>query len=95
MVLMMEPPTMRRPVPGADLLLEVEAIIREATWAGETPMSLAEVKRRMRQKSPKHQQVRDLVNLLVYLGRISETEQGVEYTFMSQAASKKLGHVPL
>jgi hypothetical protein len=76
---MLEQPVMRRPVPGTDLFLEVEAIIREATWNGETPMTLAEVKRRMRQKDPKHQQVRDLVGLLVYMGRISETERGVGY----------------
>lgn len=92
---MLNPPVLRRPVPGTDLLLEVERIIRDATWAGETPMSLAEVKRRMRQKSPKHQQVRDLIDVLAYLGRITETPRGVEYTYMSPKASEDLGHVAL
>jgi hypothetical protein len=92
---MLEAPVLRRPVAGTDLLLEVEAIIRDATWAGETPISIAEVKRRMHQKSPKHQQVRDLIDVLVYMGRISETDGGVEYTYMSTEASERLGHTPL
>lgn len=91
---MLEAPVLRRPVAGTDLLLEVEAIIRDATWAGETPISIAEVKRRMHQKSPKHQ-VRDLNNVLAYMGRISETDGGVEYTYMSTEASERLGHTPL
>ena len=92
---MLQQPVLRRPVAGTDLLLELEAIIRDATWNGETPISLAEIKRRMHQKSPKHQQVRDLVDVLVYMGRISETEEGVEYTYMSVEASEQLGHVAL
>lgn len=92
---MLKPPVLRRPVPGTDLLLEVERIIRDATWKGETPISLATVKRRMHQKSPKHQQVRDLIEVLIYLGRITETAQGVEYTYLSPQASEELGHVPL
>lgn len=92
---MLQQPVMRRPVPGTDLMLEVERIIRDATWAGETPISLAEVKRRMHQQSPKHQQVRDLVNLLCYLGRISETPHGVEYTYMPPDAARRLKHEKL
>lgn len=92
---MLKPPTLRRPVPGTDLLLEVEGIVRDATWKGETPISLAEVKRRMHQKSPKHQQVRDLIDVLAYLGRLTETAKGVEYTYLSPEASEKLGHVAL
>ena len=92
---MLEAPTLRRPVAGTDLLLEVEAIIRDATWDGETPISLAEIKRRMHQKSPKHQQVRDLIDVLVYMGRISETDGGVEYTHLSVEASERLGHVSI
>lgn len=92
---MLEQPEMRRPVPSTALLLEVERIIRDATWNGETPISLNEVMRRMHQKSPKQQQVRDLVNLLVYMGRISEVPGGVEYTHLSDAAAEELGHVPL
>lgn len=91
----MPEPVMRRPVPGTDLMLEVERIVREATWAAETPITLAEIKRRMHQRSPRHQQVRDLVDLLVYLGRISETPTGVEYTYMSPEGAGKLGHIPL
>lgn len=93
--LMLKPPALRRPIPGTDLLLEVERIVREATWNGETPISLAEVKRQMHQKSPKHQQVRDIIDVLFYLGRISETSEGVEYTYLSPQASEKLGHVAL
>lgn len=92
---MKKQPTMRTPVPGTDLLLEVERIVRDATWAGKTPMSLAEVKRQMHQQSPRHQQVRDLVDLLVYLGRISQTPDGVEYTYMSAEAAQEIPHVPL
>jgi len=92
---MLKPPVLRRPVPGTDLLLEVEQIIRKATWKGDTPISLAEVKRRMRQKSPKHQQVRDIIDVLAYMGRITETPDGVEYTYMSPQASEELGHVAL
>ncbi|HUR26237.1 MAG TPA: hypothetical protein VM327_09525 [Candidatus Thermoplasmatota archaeon] len=92
---MLDQPVMRSPVPGTNLMLEVERIIRDATWGGETPISLAEVKRRMRQKSPRHTQVRDLVDLLVYMGRISETPAGVEYSFMPADAADQLGHVPI
>lgn len=92
---MLEPPALRTPVPGTDLLLEVERIIKDATWNGETPMSLAEVKRRMHQKTPKHSQVRDLVKVLIYMGRISETQAGVEYTYMPSNVAEKLGHVAL
>ena len=92
---MQEQPVMRSPVPGTDLLLEVERIVRDATWDGETPITLAEVKRRMHQKAPRHAQVRDLVDLLVYLGRISETPAGVEYSFMPADAADRLGHVPI
>lgn len=92
---MLEQPVLRRPVPGTDLLLEVERIIRDATWQAETPMSLAEVKRRMHQKSPKHQQVRDIVDVLVYMGRITETPEGLEYTYMAPHAADELGHVAL
>lgn len=95
MVPMLEQPVMRRPVPGTDLMLEVEGIVRDATWEGESPISLAEVKRRMHQQSPKHQQVRDLVNLLAYLGRISETPEGVEYTYMPDEVARRLKHEPL
>ncbi len=92
---MLKPPELRRPVPGTDLLLEVERIVRDATWDAETPMSLAEIKRRMHQKSPKHQQVRDLIDVLVYLGRLTETAEGVEYTYLSPQASEELGHAAL
>lgn len=92
---MLKPPVLRRPVPGTDLMLEVEAIVRDATWRGETPMSLAEIKRRMNQQSPRHQQVRDLVNLLAYLGRISETPEGVEYSYLPAEAAERLGHVSI
>lgn len=92
---MHEPPVIRRPVPGTDLLLEVERIVREATWNGETPISLAEIKRRMHQKSPKHKQVRDLIDVLVYMGRVSVVAKGVEYTYMSAQSSEELGHVAL
>lgn len=92
---MQKAPTLRRPVPGTDLLLEVEKIVRDATWSGESPISLAEVKRRMHQKSPKHQQVRDLIDVLVYMGRITETADGVEFTYLSPRARDELGHVAL
>lgn len=92
---MLRPPTIRKPVPGTDLLLEVEKIVRDATWAGETPMTLAEIKRRMHQESPRHSQVRDLIDLLVYMGRVSETPKGVEYTYMPAGVVQKLGHVRL
>ncbi len=92
---MLEQPVMRRPVPGTDLMLEVERIVRDATWEGETPISLAEVKRRMHQQAPRHAQVRDLVNLLVYMGRLSEMPDGVEYSYMSAEVAQRLGHVPL
>lgn len=88
-------PILHSPVPGTDLLLEVEAIIREATWSGETPMSLNEVKRRMRQKAPRHAQVRDIVNVLAYLGRVSETADGVEFSYMDPEAASRLKHTRL
>lgn len=92
---MLEQPVLRRPVPGTDLLLEVERIIRDATWNGESPIFLNEVKRRMQQKAPKHQQVRDIVNVLVYMGRVTEMDYGVEYTYMAPEAASRLSHVPL
>lgn len=92
---MLEQPEMRRPVPSTALMLEVEGIIRDATWNGETPISLGEVKRRMHQKAPKHAQVRDIVNLLVYYERVAETPHGVEYAHMSAAAADALQATPL
>lgn len=92
---MQEPPVLHTPIPGTDKLLEVERIIREATWNGESPISLNEIKRRMAQKAPRHSQVRDLVNVLDYLDRVIERPEGVEYAYMSPAAAKALDTVPL
>jgi hypothetical protein len=49
----------------------------------------------MHQKSPKHQQARDLVDVLVYVGRISETAHGGEYTYSAPQPSESLRHVAL
>jgi hypothetical protein len=49
----------------------------------------------MHQKSPKHEQVLDFVDVLVYMGRISETAHGVEYTYMAPQTNESLRHVAL
>ena len=87
-------PEMRAPVPGTDKLLQVEHIIRVATHNGETPISLNEIKRRMG-VAIRHSQVRDLINVLLYMGRISEEKRGVEFSYMDPAAYRRLGPVKL
>lgn len=82
-------PELRSPVPGTDKLLDVEAIIRDATLAGETPMSLNEIKRRLA-VTVRHSQVRDLVNVLLYMGRITESAGGVEFAYMDPAHYRAL-----
>lgn len=93
--LVRKPPVLHTPVPGTDKLLEVEAIIRAATWNGEAPISLNGIKRRMNIANPRHSQVRDLVEVLDYLGRIIQTDKGVVYAYMDPAAAERLGHVKL
>ncbi len=61
-------------------MLEIETIVSTAAAAGETPLSLAEIKRRMDSKSPRHQSVKDCLKVLAYYGRVHQSEAGVEYT---------------
>ncbi len=72
-------PTLQRPVPGLDKLLEIEAIVSSAAKQGQTPLSLAEIKRRMEAKSVRHQTVKDCLAVLTHYGRVHVGEKGVEY----------------
>ena len=92
---MLRPPSPRRPVPGVDKLLEVEAIIQKATFAGESPLSINEVKRRMGVANPRHSQVRDCIDILRYHGRITETERGVEYAYLPPSEWARMDTVRL
>lgn len=68
------PPThFRGPIPRLDTLHRIETILREAARAGEPPLPLAEIKRRMPTKSIRHTTVRACVNELIRLGLIEET----------------------
>ncbi len=62
-----------------DKLLEIETILSSAAAAGETPLSLAELKRRMEAESVRHQTVKDCLNVLEYFGRVKQSDVGVEY----------------
>lgn len=70
------------PVPDLALCVEVEEIVRKATHEGESPISLAELKRKMHQNSLKHHQVRDIVDFLKEKNVFSESARGLEYAFM-------------
>lgn len=85
----LESPELRPPVPGTDKLLQVEGIIREATLSGETPISLNEIKRRLG-VAIRHSQVRDLINVLLYMGRITESSRGVEFAYVEPAKYRAL-----
>lgn len=62
-------------------LHEVEAILRKAAADDEGPMSLAEIKRRMRAKSVRHATVRACVNELKRLHLLTEDpRRGVLWT---------------
>lgn len=71
-------PNLESPVPGMDKLLEVESILQAAADAGEPPLSLAELKRRMH-VTVRHKTVRDCLDVLAFFRRCLETDAGVQY----------------
>lgn len=87
------PPPVKRPAPRLDTLNEVETIIRNATEAGETPISLNEVKRRMRAKSVRHHTVRACVDHLKRWGAVWESPRGVEWALVTDPAFWSQGFV--
>ncbi len=62
-----------------DKLLEIETILAKAAAAGETPLSLAAIKRAMGAESTRHQTVKDCLNVLEYFGRVKQSDAGVEF----------------
>lgn len=65
--------------PTMATLVEVGQILETA--AGEPPLSLAEIGRRMSAKRVRHMTVRACVDFLVQLGFVTEGSKGVEWTY--------------
>jgi biotin operon repressor len=73
------PPPIKGPAPRLDTINEIEVIIRKATAAAETPISLNEIKRRMKAKAVRHSTVRAAVDHLKRMGCLVEAPKGRGY----------------
>ncbi len=62
------PPRIVGPAPTLTTIHEIERIIRKATDNAETPISLAEIKRRMKAKAVRHSTVKAAVDHLERMG---------------------------
>ncbi len=70
------PPRIRGPAPTLTTINEVEVIIRKATDKAETPISLAEIKRRMKAKAVRHSTVKAAVEHLKRMACVAEDPMG-------------------
>lgn len=70
------PPPIKGPAPTLRTIHEIEIIIRKATDEAETPISLAEIKRRMKAKAVRHETVRAAVDHLERMGCVWRTPDG-------------------
>jgi hypothetical protein len=70
------PPRIRGPAPTLTTINEVEVIIRKATAEAETPISLAEIKRRMKAKAVRHSTVKAAVDHLRRMGCLVAAPNG-------------------
>lgn len=70
------PPPIKGPAPTLTTINEVEVIIRKATANAETPISLAEIKRRMKAKAVRHSTVRAAVDHLKRMACVAEDPMG-------------------
>jgi hypothetical protein len=70
------PPRIVGPAPTLTTVHEIEVIIRRATHDGETPISLAEIKRRMKAKAVRHSTVKAAVDHLQRMGCVWRTADG-------------------
>jgi DNA-binding IclR family transcriptional regulator len=76
------PKTTRGPAPTLTTLHAVELILRKADSRGEGPLSLAEIKRRMKAKSVRHSTIRTCVDELQRLGFVLYSpRRGVMWTY--------------
>lgn len=74
-------PRLTRPVPGIDKLLEVDEIL-----AKESPLTLAEIRFRMR-KNVRHKTLRDCLEVLQYYEAIRPGDGGYHYVRPRQVSS--------
>lgn len=70
------PPRIVGPAPTLTTIHEIERIIRKATADAETPISLAEIKRRMKAKAVRHSTVKAAVDHLRRMGCIVAAPDG-------------------
>ena len=78
------PPPIKGPAPRLDTINEIEVIIRKATAKAETPISLNEIKRRMKAKAVRHSTVRAAVDHLKRMGCLVEApDGGVEWGLLT------------
>lgn len=70
------PPPIKGPAPTLTTINEVEVIIRKATANAETPISLAEIKRRMKAKAVRHSTVKAAVEHLKRMACVAEDPLG-------------------
>lgn len=70
------PPPIEGPAPTLTTINEVEVIIRKATANAETPISLAEIKRRMKAKAVRHSTVKAAVDHLKRMACVAEDPMG-------------------
>lgn len=71
------PPAIDGPAPRLDTVNEIETILRRAAAAGEPPLSLAEIGRRMHAKSVRHRTIRTAVEALKRFNLVAEGSKGV------------------
>jgi len=70
------PPKVKGRGPTLSTMHEIENILRKA----EGPISLNELKRRMRAKAVRHQTVRQVINEFRRLGLVAEGSKGIIWT---------------
>lgn len=80
------PPRIRGPAPTLTTINEIEVIIRKATEKAETPISLAEIKRRMKAKAVRHSTVKAAVEHLKRMACVAEDPKGRGYEWAKATA---------
>lgn len=86
-----DPSEMKGPVPRLDTLWRIERILIDAWKADEGPLSLEEIKRRMRSKGVRHATVRTCVDELARHGDVALSPTGVLWNRWSPEALARDG----
>jgi hypothetical protein len=84
-----------RPSPRLSTVHAIARIIRDAADKDESPLSLAEIGRRLPAKRVRHETVRASVEELKLLGFVTEGSKGVLWTLTSSDQVWRRPRVPL